>query len=384
MSLFKKNVPLKEEEEVAPVMQEYSGQHPMLSFKSVSAIVESDYYIGRHPTLSYRGASASKHQDHLQEYVEVHPFQNTEPREPTHHHVVSRGIYATNKIVDTWEIGASAAGTIWNGTKWIADELGITKALQNLYTIIKGWSESALKNVISLMTDWHIKLMDVLPTISSIRDTLIEKLRLKNTVNSKYFKAAVQKLSTVITFVTAAGRQAQLYMTNTVQYALKHTYEQRKAIKEKALKGVKKAFVMVNGQIKDLANHWGISPGMFGAKNAEDIKKLIKRFKKKGGGEDEVEKEAILALTLGKLKQSLEDEKDTIIARIAVGDKVLYKARVKDARDGKTGVVSKITDYGSFIIKFDDGSHGLETTDRNELVFVSRPKSEPESGGWWW
>ena len=384
MSLFKKNVPLKEEEEVAPVMQEYSGQHPMLSFKSVSAIVESDYYIGRHPTLSYRGASASKHQDHLQEYVEVHPFQNTEPREPTHHHVVSRGIYATNKIVDTWEIGASAAGTMWNGTKWIADELGITKALQNLYTIIKGWSESALKNVISLMTDWHIKLMDVLPTISSIRDTLIEKLRLKNTVNSKYFKAAVQKLSTVITFVTAAGRQAQLYMTNTVQYALKHTYEQRKAIKEKALKGVKKAFVMVNGQIKDLANHWGISPGMFGAKNAEDIKKLIKRFKKKGGGEDEVEKEAILALTLGKLKQSLEDEKDTIIARIAVGDKVLYKARVKDARDGKTGVVSKITDYGSFIIKFDDGSHGLETTDRNELVFVSRPKSEPESGGWWW
>ena len=384
MSLFKKNVPLKEEEEVAPVMQEYSGQHPMLSFKSVSAIVESDYYIGRHPTLSYRGASASKHQDHLQEYVEVHPFQNTEPREPTHHHVVSRGIYATNKIVDTWEIGASAAGTMWNGTKWIADELGITKALQKLYTIIKGWSESALKNVISLMTDWHIKLMDVLPTISSIRDTLIEKLRLKNTVNSKYFKAAVQKLSTVITFVTAAGRQAQLYMTNTVQYALKHTYEQRKAIKEKALKGVKKAFVMVNGQIKDLANHWGISPGMFGAKNAEDIKKLIKRFKKKGGGEDEVEKEAILALTLGKLKQSLEDEKDTIIARIAVGDKVLYKARVKDARDGKTGVVSKITDYGSFIIKFDDGSHGLETTDRNELVFVSRPKSEPESGGWWW
>ena len=343
-----------------------------------------EHYIGRHPTLSYRGASASKHQEHLQEYVEVHPFQNTEPREPTHHRIVSSGIYASNKIVDAWEIGASAAGKLWNGTKWIVDELGITKALQNLYTIIKGWSESALKDVISLMTDWHIKLMDVLPTISSIRDTLIEKLRLKNTVNSKYFKAAVQKLSTVITFVTAAGRQAQLYMTNTVQYALKHTYEQRKAIKEKALKGVKKAFVMVNGQIKNLANHWGISPGMFGAKNAEDIKKLIKRFKRKSGGGDEVEKEAILALTLGKLKQSLEDEKDTIIARIAVGDKVLYKARVKDARDGKTGVVSKITDYGSFIIKFDDGSHGLETTDRNELVFVSRPKSEPESGGWWW
>lgn len=57
MSLFKKNVPLKEE--VAPVMQEYTGQHPMLSFKSVSAIVESD---------------------HLDQYMEVHPFESSEPR----------------------------------------------------------------------------------------------------------------------------------------------------------------------------------------------------------------------------------------------------------------------------------------------------------------
>ena len=56
MSLFKKNVPLKEE--VAPVMQEYTGQHPMLSFKSVSAIVESD---------------------HLDQYMEVHPFESSEP-----------------------------------------------------------------------------------------------------------------------------------------------------------------------------------------------------------------------------------------------------------------------------------------------------------------
>ena len=62
MSLFKKNVPLKEEEEVAPVMQEYSGQHPMLSFKSVSAIVESD---------------------HLDQYMEVHPFESSEPNKQT-------------------------------------------------------------------------------------------------------------------------------------------------------------------------------------------------------------------------------------------------------------------------------------------------------------
>jgi len=53
MSLFKKNVPLKE---VAPVMQEYTGQHPMLSFK-VSAIVKSD---------------------HLDQYMEVHPFASSE------------------------------------------------------------------------------------------------------------------------------------------------------------------------------------------------------------------------------------------------------------------------------------------------------------------
>jgi len=58
MSLFKKNVPLKEE--VAPVMQEYTGQHPMLSFKSVSTIVESD---------------------HLDQYMEVHPFESSEARE---------------------------------------------------------------------------------------------------------------------------------------------------------------------------------------------------------------------------------------------------------------------------------------------------------------
>jgi len=62
MSLFKKNVPLQEEEEVAPVMQEYSGQHPVLNFK-VSAIVKSD---------------------HLDQYMEVHPFESSEPRyDPT-------------------------------------------------------------------------------------------------------------------------------------------------------------------------------------------------------------------------------------------------------------------------------------------------------------
>ena len=55
MSLFKKNVPLQEEE-VAPVMQEYSGQHPVLNFK-VSAIVKSD---------------------HLDQYMEVHPFESSE------------------------------------------------------------------------------------------------------------------------------------------------------------------------------------------------------------------------------------------------------------------------------------------------------------------
>jgi len=59
MSLFKKNVPLQEEEEeVAPVMQEYSGQHPVLNFK-VSAIVKSD---------------------HLDQYMEVHPFASSEPK----------------------------------------------------------------------------------------------------------------------------------------------------------------------------------------------------------------------------------------------------------------------------------------------------------------
>jgi len=58
MSLFKKNVPLKEEE-VAPVMQEYSGQHPMLNFKSVSAIVKPD---------------------HLDQYMEVRPFESSEPQ----------------------------------------------------------------------------------------------------------------------------------------------------------------------------------------------------------------------------------------------------------------------------------------------------------------
>lgn len=57
MSFFKKNG--KEEVAVAPVMQEYSGQHPMLSFKSVSAIVESD---------------------HLDQYMEVHPFASSEPK----------------------------------------------------------------------------------------------------------------------------------------------------------------------------------------------------------------------------------------------------------------------------------------------------------------
>tara|TARA_B110001452_G_scaffold181191_1_gene152134 strand:- start:664 stop:1272 length:609 start_codon:yes stop_codon:yes gene_type:complete len=55
MSLFKKNVPLQE---VAPVMQEYTGQHPVLNFK-VSAIVKSD---------------------HLDQYMEVHPFASSEPR----------------------------------------------------------------------------------------------------------------------------------------------------------------------------------------------------------------------------------------------------------------------------------------------------------------
>jgi hypothetical protein len=61
MSLFKKNVPLQEEEEeeeVAPVMQEYTGQHPVLNFK-VSAIVKSD---------------------HLDQYMEVHPFASSEPK----------------------------------------------------------------------------------------------------------------------------------------------------------------------------------------------------------------------------------------------------------------------------------------------------------------
>ena len=56
MSLFKKNG--KEEVAVAPVMQEYSGQHPVLNFK-VSAIVKSD---------------------HLDQYMEVHPFESSEPR----------------------------------------------------------------------------------------------------------------------------------------------------------------------------------------------------------------------------------------------------------------------------------------------------------------
>lgn len=55
MSLFKKNVPLNEE--VASVMQKYSGQHPMLSFKSVSAIVKPD---------------------HLDQYMEVRPFESSE------------------------------------------------------------------------------------------------------------------------------------------------------------------------------------------------------------------------------------------------------------------------------------------------------------------
>ena len=57
MSLFKKNVPLQEEE-VAPVMQEYSGQHPVLNFK-VSTIVTPD---------------------HLDQYMEVHPFASSEPK----------------------------------------------------------------------------------------------------------------------------------------------------------------------------------------------------------------------------------------------------------------------------------------------------------------
>ena len=57
MSLFKKNVPLQEE--VAPVMQEYSGQHPVLNFTPVSAIVKSD---------------------HLDQYMEVHPFASSEPK----------------------------------------------------------------------------------------------------------------------------------------------------------------------------------------------------------------------------------------------------------------------------------------------------------------
>lgn len=56
MSLFKKNG--KEEVAVAPVMQEYSGQHPVLNFK-VSAIVKSD---------------------HLDQYMEVHPFASSEPK----------------------------------------------------------------------------------------------------------------------------------------------------------------------------------------------------------------------------------------------------------------------------------------------------------------
>lgn len=55
MSLFKKNVPLQEE--VAPVMQEYTGQHPVLNFTPVSAIVKSD---------------------HLDQYMEVHPFASSE------------------------------------------------------------------------------------------------------------------------------------------------------------------------------------------------------------------------------------------------------------------------------------------------------------------
>ncbi len=57
MSLFKKNVPLQEE--VAPVMQEYTGQHPVLNFTPVSAIVKSD---------------------HLDQYMEVHPFASSEPK----------------------------------------------------------------------------------------------------------------------------------------------------------------------------------------------------------------------------------------------------------------------------------------------------------------
>ena len=52
MSLFKKNG----KEEVAPVMQEYTGQHPVLNLK-VSAIVTPD---------------------HLDQYMEVHPFTSSE------------------------------------------------------------------------------------------------------------------------------------------------------------------------------------------------------------------------------------------------------------------------------------------------------------------
>lgn len=54
MSLLKKKVPLQE---VAPVMQEYTGQHPMLHLKSVSALVKSD---------------------HLDNYMEVRPFESSE------------------------------------------------------------------------------------------------------------------------------------------------------------------------------------------------------------------------------------------------------------------------------------------------------------------
>lgn len=254
-------------------------------------------YHGNHPLLAYRTVSTTKNPNRIEQcsvdfvHAEGVDVWNSDV-------VVAKTKRVVNKVVDVWNSGVVAAGKIWVAGKWIADPFGLTKGLQQLHSILVKYGEAVVKNILSLISSAHVKLMALMPTLSSIHEALVGKV-------PQHYS---DKLAEVITQVTSVSHAVALYIKNKAEYAAVNTYEQRMKIKKMALVHLKKSFRMLHGTLKILGNKFKISPLLFGATHAKAVQDLITKFKKKGGTEDD----ALLALTLGRLATSIQDEEDDI------------------------------------------------------------------------
>jgi hypothetical protein len=97
-------------------------------------------------------------------------------------------------------------------------------------------------------------------------------------------------------------------MLDKAKYALIYTEDSRMEMKRNALKHYKDILVPIHAQIMKLGNKFKISPYLFDTPTAKAIDRLVKRFVNNGGKEDD----AMLAITLGKLEESLNVEIEEI------------------------------------------------------------------------